>query len=542
MTLWGPMTFDSFLARRRTSLSLRFIATILLAVAIMSLGTLLAFYQFREALKTAEQERARHTVETLVALATQSGSAGREALQKLLAALPHDEDRPVFVLGPRGETLAGPALLAPEAGAQAVAQAHRGLGVLDVSGADGRGRTITVAHHAGSGLIFGAAFRGGAVDMQVITLALLVGALCVPLLALFLGLAWRMGVGVTRPLNAVMTRMRALAEGETEADIPSQQRLDEVGDIARTVAIFRQSLIERDRLKAEDMRQSSERAARTQAMEQAISAFRAESEQAIAFVKTTAGRMNGSARDLSRLAADTGQASTAARDLSVRDTAHVDAVAQATGLLSESIGEVGARITESERVTLEGAERARSARASVQMLDERAQSIGMVIDLIRAIAAQTNLLALNATIEAARAGDAGRGFAVVASEVKALAAQTAKATDEISANIAAIQSATQETVNEIVTVTETMDAIEASSRVIAEAVTQQIGMTRDIAHRGEEAARDTQALSVSVDQVAGAVDQVNDVAGQVEEVAAELARSAAALDERIRTFLSEVAA
>jgi methyl-accepting chemotaxis protein len=540
------------IARRfgRVTLSARFVLTILLALSIMSLGTIAAFVMFRQTMIEAEDARAKAIVQTIGALAsaldTASQSDKQAAVLDMLRARRSNLDGAFFVLDADGRVL----VPASDQGSGSLAfsdirtVALRGGGVVSSPFTFSPFGSVHayVEQRAGTPWTIGAAYHTGAVDGRLASLALLVCALCIPLLGIFLVLAWQMGAGVTRPLAAIMDVMRQLASGRTELDIPSQERRDEVGDIARTVQIFRQSLIERDRLKQEETRLEIERTTRSTAIEKAIKGFRGEASQIIAFVKTTSEQMKMSATDLTSVAATTGQASGQARDLALRDTDHVNAVAEAAHSLAASVHEVGRSISESERITAEGAARALSARESVQMLAQRAQSIGTVLDLIRAIASQTNLLALNATIEAARAGDAGRGFAVVASEVKALASQTAKATDEISSNIAAIQAATQDTVAQILSVSETMSAIEASSRVIVVAVEEQTGMTGNIASRGEEAASDTRELSLSVEQVVGAVGRVNDVAGQVSEVANELATSAASLDERIRAFLSEVAA
>ena len=168
--------------------------------------------------------------------------------------------------------------------------------------------------------------------------------------------------------------------------------------------------------------------------------------------------------------------------------------------------------------------------------------VSKAVELIDGIAHQTNLLALNATIEAARAGEAGKGFAVVASEVKQLATQTTKATEEIAGNVAAIQNATRDAVRQIGSVTQTLESIETSSGAIAQAVEQQTSMTSEISARGSSVAHDTEALVDSISQVAGAVEDTSRVAVSVTDVARELADAASALDERIRRFLTEVAA
>ena len=220
----------------------------------------------------------------------------------------------------------------------------------------------------------------------------------------------------------------------------------------------------------------------------------------------------------------------------------VQSVASASAELDASIEEIGRQVSTATGI-VERANRMTSQMAgAITALADSGDKIGKVVGLIQAVAAQTNLLALNATIEAARAGEAGKGFAVVASEVKQLATQTTKATEEIAANVGAIQTATRDAVRQIGSVTQSLETIEASSNAIGQAVEEQTVMTGEISARGAHVARDTETLVGSISQVAGAVDDTSRVAVAVTDVARELADAASALDERIRRFLDEVAA
>ena len=555
----------------RLTLGLRFLTVIAIAVALMSAGTIYAIYQFREAMLEMRQGQVKSVVDTTTSFIqglrgrVDRGEIGEAAAEKLaldaLSAVTFEGNNYIFAYDRNGRVLAsgnpnlkvgtdmngfvtadGKHLMREMI---AVAQAGGGfisyLWTRPGDGAPSRKVTYASAIPKWDWMI-GSGTHVGDVDAVILRTVMWISLGCTPAMIGFVIYALMLGRGVSRPIGRLNGVMTDLAGGRTDGHVPYTGRRDEVGEIARAVSVFRQSMIERDALKAEEGRIAADRHQRAARVEKVIGDFRAEAAQIVGFVRTTAEDMTASAEELTRSAATTGRSMREAETLAHRDADHVVAVAQATSQLSETVDGVGRQIVEAGRVTAEGAQLGREARAGVSALAETAEKIGAVVDLIRAIADQTNLLALNATIEAARAGEAGKGFAVVASEVKQLATQTTKATEEIAGNVTAIQAATRDAVRQIGSVTHSLETIESSSGAIAQAVEEQTATTAEISDRSASVARDTEALVSAIGEVAGAVDGTARVADTVTEVARELADAASALDERIRRFLTEVAA
>jgi methyl-accepting chemotaxis protein len=552
------------------TIGLRFLTIIAIAVTIMSAGTVYAIWQFRQSMIELRQGQAKSVVEatsSYIAALQQQAKAGvisdAEAEKQALAtigAVRFEGDNYIFAFDRRGKLLA-----TGDAGSKAgddlgrhtaddgrpladalVAAAEKG-GYVNYrwtkAGETNPSRKISFATQVpGWNWMIGSGTHVWQVDKGILETVAWIAAGCTPAMIAFVVFALWLGRGVTRPVDRLNAVMGSMAAGETDVHVPYTRRGDEVGQIAGAVEVFRQSMIERDALKAEETRIAAERHARSARVEKVIADFRAEAAQIVGFVRTTADDMNTSAENLTRMAEATGRSMRDAEKLAYDDAEHVGAVAQATQDLSETVNGVGRQISEAERVTAAGADLGRDARRSVATLAETAEKIGAVVDLIRAIADQTNLLALNATIEAARAGEAGRGFAVVAQEVKQLATQTTKATEEIAGNVGAIQMATRAAVQQIGSVTETLETIEKSSATIAQAVEEQTMMTSEISARGTQVAHDTDSLTKAISTVAGAVGETSRVADEVTSVAKDLTEAAISLDERIRRFLSDVAA
>jgi methyl-accepting chemotaxis protein len=380
------------------------------------------------------------------------------------------------------------------------------------------------------------------VDRILLTTTGYIAALCVPLVGAFLVFAWWLGASVSVPLGRIVQSVHDLSAGQTDLDITGRQRHDEVGEIARAVETFRMSIIERDQLKHAEEHLAETRIATAHHVEHAIQGFQSEAGSILEFLHQTASRMTGLARDLTSVASATRLSADDATHASERDAVHVTAVAAATEQLTKNVSLIGRQLDEAGQLTAQGAQLGREARDGIDALSGAAERIGAVVNLIQTIAEQTNLLALNATIEAARAGEAGRGFAVVANEVKALATQTAKATEDIASNVAAIQRATQETVNQIMSVTETLETIDKSSQAIAEAVADQSAMTREISGRATQVAAGAEELTAIVGSVANATGNTTKVSDSVAEASCALMDAASRLDGRIRTFLKDVAA
>jgi methyl-accepting chemotaxis protein len=259
-------------------------------------------------------------------------------------------------------------------------------------------------------------------------------------------------------------------------------------------------------------------------------------------VSGSATNLQNAANVLAANAEESTRQSTTVAAASEEASANVQAVASATEQLTSSVNEIGRQVSESTRITGRAVEQANQSSASMQDLAEASQRIGAVVELINTIAGQTNLLALNATIEAARAGDAGRGFAVVASEVKALAEQTAKATDEISQQILAIQSATRQSVSSIQDIGTTIASVNEIATAVAAAVEQQGMATSEIARNIQEAARGTQEVSSNICGVSQAASETGQTAAQLLSSANELSQQSETLRTSVESFFAEIRA
>ncbi|MDR6773069.1 methyl-accepting chemotaxis protein [Azospirillum sp. BE72] len=329
-------------------------------------------------------------------------------------------------------------------------------------------------------------------------------------------LAWLVvGRHIVARLSALSEAMRAIAAGDLNASIPAAGT-DEIGDMTRALMVFRDTAnAARDanaRAEAERGRAAGER---RRAMVEMAENFESSVRGVLDRVAQAAGEMQDMAERMTRSADLTAGEATTAAGSSQQAEGNVKAVAAATEELSASIQEIGTQVHASSQIARKAADEAERTDRTVEGLAQTAGRIGEVIGLIQSIAGQTNLLALNATIEAARAGEAGKGFAVVASEVKGLATQTAKATEDISAQIAAMQSVTQEAVDAIRSIAGTIREVNEIAATIAAAVEQQSAATREIARNVGEAADSTQHVRGNIDSVADAARESGESANRV---------------------------
>jgi methyl-accepting chemotaxis protein len=357
------------------------------------------------------------------------------------------------------------------------------------------------------------------------------------------GIAWLIGRSISRPLGQLGARMRGLADGALDAEIPGIERGDEVGAMAATVQIFKDNALRiRGLEKIESETQQRAAAERHAAMESIADDFERSVKgivssvaTAAAGMQTTAQSMTATASDASARAATVGAASDSASN-------NVGTVAAAAEELSSSVAEISRQVTQSSKIAAQAVGDAERTNATVQVLSTGAEKIGEVVKLIHSIAAQTNLLALNATIEAARAGESGRGFAVVASEVKALANQTAKATEEIATQVSAMQSSTSEAVLSIGGITETIAQMSEITTSIAASVQQQGEATREIARNIQSAAAGSSEISAHIGGVTTAAAATGLAATDVLSNARELDTQSGMLRHAVDEFLAKVRA
>lgn len=359
------------------------------------------------------------------------------------------------------------------------------------------------------------------------------------ILSIFVAL-WA-GQSLARPLVAMVRTMTLLAEGNTSVALPDAGRKDEIGEMVTSIAIFRDNAIEVGRMRAaqEQHRLQAEEDKR-QVMNHLADAFEVSVKDVVAAVSSEASQLQHAAQTMSTSAEQTTRQCLAVAAAAERASANVQTVASATEELTSSISEISRQVAESTRIGAVAVDEANRANATVNGLTEAAQKIGEVVELINNIASQTNLLALNATIEAARAGEAGKGFAVVASEVKNLANQTAKATDDIQAQVGQMQGVTATTVEAIKNITGTIRRMSDISTTIACAVDQQSAATREIARNVNEASKGTQDVSSNIAVVSKAASDTGRGASETLSAASDLNRQSDSLEQEVDRFIAKV--
>ncbi|MDA9408409.1 methyl-accepting chemotaxis protein [Bradyrhizobium sp. CCBAU 45384] len=346
---------------------------------------------------------------------------------------------------------------------------------------------------------------------------------------------------IVGPLTSMTRAMGRLAGGDLAVEIPSRGKTDEIGDMAKAIQVFKDSMIDTERLRHEQAESEARQAEdRKKDMVLLADQFEQAIGEIVDTVSSASSELEASAGTLTTTATRAQDLSTEVASASQEASANVQAVASATEELSSSVSEIARQVQDSARIAGEAVEQASKTNARVSELSKAAARIGDVVELISTIAGQTNLLALNATIEAARAGEAGRGFAVVASEVKALAEQTAKATGEIAQQVSGIQTATEESVGSIREISGTIERLSEISSVVAAAVEEQGAATQEISRNVQQAAHGTRRVSTNIGDVQRGAAETGSASSQVLSAARSLSTDSNRLKTEVAKFIASV--
>ena len=359
----------------------------------------------------------------------------------------------------------------------------------------------------------------------------------------FAGAAWFvLSRAIATPINGMSAFMGRLAEGHYDEQTANQNRGDEIGMMAKSVEFFRQRLIENREMAAHAARENEEKAARAKRIEDMTNEFEKASSQMVTSVAEGSSELKQVATSMSSIASRTEEMSTSVAAAAEEAASNVETVASATEEINASLAEIASQVSRAAEIAQSAVKAAGETSQVINGLREQSNSIGDVVKLINEIAEQTNLLALNATIEAARAGEAGKGFAVVASEVKSLATQTAKATEEISAQIASVRGESENAVGAIEHISTVIRQIDEFTTAIAAAVEEQATATQEIARNVAEASRGTSDVTSNIAQVKGGANETGSASRSVLSASEELSQHAGRMRETVQSFIAAIKA
>src|SRR5665213_964020 len=381
------------------------------------------------------------------------------------------------------------------------------------------------------------------VDADVNALLLRLGAIGLGVMVLMALLSWLIARDILGALNRQRLRMQSIAAGSIDQAVAETERGDEIGRMAETLEILRQTAMTARTLAAEQIatKQHGENEKR-EALIALADRFDASVGRLVGLMASGSSELESTAQSMTGTAERTNSQATVVSSAAEEASTRVQTVAAAAEQLSSSISEISRQVAQSATITIRAVDSARRTDTIVRALSDGAHQIEHVAELISNIAGQTNLLALNATIEAARAGEAGRGFAVVAAEVKSLASQTAEATKEIGTRITQIQSATKEAVDAIQGITASIEEVSAIATTIGSAIEEQGAATAEIARNVTQTAQATQAVTANIGGVSAAANETGGAAGLVLTAASNLSKQAEQLSGEVNIFLAGVRA